>query len=189
MLPLAHHESLVGLLFIEGSSSPVTPALTELTAEALSSSTALSRWPYFCDHPHPAHAALNWSVITNTSGITLRISALQQHTQQLCCRDAWLCMTAGASCRARQHRILQALGEQGFGQLRQAAQVLSLACSLDQRAGLQRSRDAAKSQHISGLVEQVSSSPQHRLCLGGPLPGKTHRDKEAQRTDKPLDPC
>ncbi len=41
--------------------------------------------------------------------------------------------------------------------------MLSLACSLDQRAGLQRSRDAAKSQHISGLVEQVSY-PACRLC-------------------------
>ncbi len=43
VLPLAHQESLVGLLFIEGSASPAMPALTELTAEALSSSTALSR--------------------------------------------------------------------------------------------------------------------------------------------------
>ncbi len=73
-----------------------------------------------------------------------------------------------AACRARQHRILQALGEQGFRQLRQAAQVLCLACSLDARAGLQRSRDAAKSQHISGLVEQVSC-PCAPSCLT-PLP-------------------
>ena len=43
VLPLAHHESLVGLLFLEAGGSPVMPALTDLTAEALSSSTALSR--------------------------------------------------------------------------------------------------------------------------------------------------
>ena len=43
VLPLAHQHFLVGLLFIEGSSSPVMPALTDLTAEGLSSSTALSR--------------------------------------------------------------------------------------------------------------------------------------------------
>lgn len=43
VLPLCHHHFLVGLLFIEGSSTPVTPALTDLTAEVLSSSTALSR--------------------------------------------------------------------------------------------------------------------------------------------------
>ena len=43
VLPLAHQQFLVGLLFIEGSSSPVMPALTDLTAEGLSSSTALSR--------------------------------------------------------------------------------------------------------------------------------------------------
>ena len=58
-------------------------------------------------------------------------------------------------CRPNEHRILQALGDQGIHQLKQVAQVLSIACSLDQRAGLERSRDAAKSQHISGLVEQV----------------------------------
>ena len=62
--------------------------------------------------------------------------------------------------RANEHRILQALGEQGFRHLRQTAQVLAIACSLDQRAGLQRSRDAAKSRHISGLVEQVLKFPQ-----------------------------
>ena len=43
VLPLVHQQALVGLLFIEGSGSPVMPALTDLTAEALSSSTALSR--------------------------------------------------------------------------------------------------------------------------------------------------
>ena len=48
--------------------------------------------------------------------------------------------------------------------------MLSIACSLDQRAGLERSRDAAKSQHISGLVEQVEAltfswpcSPGHHI--------------------------
>ena len=43
VLPLAHQQSLVGLLFVEGGHSPVMPALTGLTAEALSTSTALSR--------------------------------------------------------------------------------------------------------------------------------------------------
>lgn len=43
VLPLAHQQALVGLLFLEASGSPVMPALTDLTAEALSSSTALSR--------------------------------------------------------------------------------------------------------------------------------------------------
>ena len=65
------------------------------------------------------------------------------------------CQTSGAPCRPNEHSILQALGDQGIHQLKQVAQVLSIACSLDQRAGLERSRDAAKSQHISGLVEQV----------------------------------
>lgn len=65
--------------------------------------------------------------------------------------------------RAKEHRILQALGEQGLQHSKQVSQVLSLACSLDQRAGLQRSRDAAKSQHISGLVEQVASLA-HGVC-------------------------
>ena len=69
--------------------------------------------------------------------------------------------------RANEHRILQELGEQGFRHLRQAAQVLAIACSLDQRAGLQRSRDAAKSRHISGLVEQVLTFPSKmHLAIG-----------------------
>ena len=43
VLPLAQQQSLLGLLFIECGGSPVMPALEALTAEALSSTTALSR--------------------------------------------------------------------------------------------------------------------------------------------------
>ena len=94
--------------------------------------------------------------LANAMGMWLSKPELQQH-RQLPVQGPLLGTKVRCTARrARQHRILQALGEQGFRQLRQAAQVLCLACSLDQRAGLQRSRDAAKSQHISGLVEQVS---------------------------------
>lgn len=68
--------------------------------------------------------------------------------------------TCGAPCRTNEHRILRALGDRGVRHLKQVAHVLSIASSLDQRAGLERSRDAAKEQRISGLVEQVSC-----LCL------------------------
>ena len=43
VLPLAQQQSLLGLLFVECGGSPVMPALEALTAEALSSTTALSR--------------------------------------------------------------------------------------------------------------------------------------------------
>ena len=43
VLPLSHHRFLVGLLFLEGNGSPAVPALAALTAESLSSSTALTR--------------------------------------------------------------------------------------------------------------------------------------------------
>ena len=43
VLPLAHQHFLVGLLFLEGNGSPAVPALAALTAETLSSSTALTR--------------------------------------------------------------------------------------------------------------------------------------------------
>ena len=58
--------------------------------------------------------------------------------------------------------------------------MLSIACSLDQRAGLERSRDAAKSEHLSGLVEQVLvlswlCSPGHHVCSrGGYVRGMGH---------------
>ncbi len=42
-----------------------------------------------------------------------------------------------------------------MAQLRKVARVLALACSLDQRAALERARDAARSQRIGGLVDQV----------------------------------
>lgn len=47
------------------------------------------------------------------------------------------------------------LGLEGLERLKKVAQVLSLACSLEQRAALERARDDARSQHIGGLVEQV----------------------------------
>ena len=43
VLPLAHQHFLVGLLFLEGNGSPAVPALAALTAQTLSSSTALTR--------------------------------------------------------------------------------------------------------------------------------------------------
>lgn len=49
----------------------------------------------------------------------------------------------------------QMLGPEALRRLKKVARVLSLACSLEQRAALERARDAARSRHIGGLVEQV----------------------------------
>jgi uncharacterized protein (DUF2384 family) len=56
-------------------------------------------------------------------------------------------------CRAG--RDAAGLAREEVERLRRVARVLALACSLDQRAALERARDAARSRHIGGLVEQV----------------------------------
>ena len=57
--------------------------------------------------------------------------------------------------RSGRHGASQVLGPEGLKLLKKVAQVLSLACSLEQRAALERARDDARSQHIGGLVEQA----------------------------------
>ncbi len=55
-----------------------------------------------------------------------------------------------------------------MNRLKLAAKILALACSLDQRAALERARAAASTKHIDGLVEQVGAGPS--------LPALSHAD-------------
>lgn len=62
--------------------------------------------------------------------------------------------------RSGRHGACQALGSEGLELLKKVARVLALACSLEQRAALERARDTARSHRIGGLVEQV-----WKLCM------------------------
>lgn len=62
------------------------------------------------------------------------------------------------SCRNGRHGACQVLGQEGLSRLKRMAKILALACSLDQRAALERARDAASRRQIGGIVEQVHHS-------------------------------
>ncbi|BDA41622.1 probable chloroplast sensor kinase, chloroplastic at N-terminal half [Coccomyxa sp. Obi] len=117
VLPLAHHQFLVGLLFLEEASAPSPSALSDLTKQTLQDTASL--------------------------------------------------------VRSGRHGASQVLGLEGLERLKKVAQVLSLACSLEQRAALERARDDARSRHIGGLVEQVRGPLSALRTLGAMLVPRT----------------
>ena len=46
VLPLAHHQFLVGLLFLEEASAPSQSALSDLTRQTLGATGSLVRWGF-----------------------------------------------------------------------------------------------------------------------------------------------
>lgn len=59
VLPLAHHQFLVGLLFLEEASAPCQSALSDLTRQTLGATGSLVRWGFL--------SSQSWSLVLNLS--------------------------------------------------------------------------------------------------------------------------